>query len=358
MRGSGNVSGWLVASALSWLLTGCQPGDRPSGADASNPGAGVVVAEVSGRAITQADLDAWLRDALWQAQLADKTPGELYELRADGLEEMLEERLLEIEAERASTTREELLARNAEPAPVEEVALKFFYNQNQARLGGAPFEEIAPQIRAYLEQANRAEAARAYIASLRESAGVAIKLEPPRVEVAVTGPSLGPQDAPVTIVEFSDYQCPFCRRAEPTVKQVLARYGDQVRLVFRHYPLEFHDRAGPAAEAAACADAQGRFWEYHDLLFSGGGEVGDEDLERLAGESGLDLALFKTCMAERRYRQTVETDLREGNEAGVDGTPAFFINGIPLTGAQAFEKFVRLIDGELARIRSAGGSGS
>ncbi len=357
MRAS-KASGWLVAGVLSWLVSGCQPPDRPSGADASAAGADIVVAEVSGRAITQAELDAWLRDAMWQAQIADKSPAELYELRADGLEQMIEEQLVEIESEREGTTRKELLARNVEPAPVDDIALRYFYDQNQARLGGASFEEIAPQVRSYLEEANRAEAARAYVAALRERAQISIELEPPRVEVAVTGPSRGPQDAPVTIVEFSDYQCPFCKRAEPTVKQVLARYGDQVRLVYRHYPLDFHDRAGPAAEAAACADAQGRFWEYHERLYSDAGALADEDLERVAGESGLDLALFKTCTAEHRYRGAVETDLREGSAAGVDGTPAFFINGLPLTGAQPHEKLVRLIDGELARIRSAAESGS
>jgi protein-disulfide isomerase len=188
------------------------------------------------------------------------------------------------------------------------------------------------------------------MAKLRENAEVTIDLEPPRIMVATTGPSRGSKDAPITIVEFSDYQCPFCGRAEPVMEDVLSRYPGQVRLVFRHLPLGFHKNARPAAEASVCAENQGRFWEYHALLFQNQKALGAEALEKYAVDAGLDVEDFKTCLTDEPTRARVEEDLREAREAGASGTPAFFVNGIPLSGALPAEAFVKIIDEELARL--------
>ena len=160
-----------------------------------------------------------------------------------------------------------------------------------------------------------------------------------------------PLAAAVEIIEFSDFECPFCLRAHPTVQKVMAEYGERVRLVYRHYPLPNHPNAVPAAEASACANEQGKFWPYHDRLFASPGRLSAADLKQHAVELGLDAAQFNACVDERKYRADVQADMQAGQRAGVSGTPAFFINGRPLTGAQPYEAFARIIDEELARRR-------
>jgi protein-disulfide isomerase len=170
------------------------------------------------------------------------------------------------------------------------------------------------------------------------------------VEVAADGrPARGPENAPVTIIEFSDFECPYCLRAHPTVQQVLSTYGDRVRFVYRHYPLPNHPNARPAAEASACAHEQGKFWPYHDRLFSSAGKLSAADLKQHAVELGLDAAQFNACVDGRKYRADVDADMQVAEKAGVSGTPAFFINGRVLGGAQPFEAFQRVIEDELKR---------
>jgi protein-disulfide isomerase len=178
-----------------------------------------------------------------------------------------------------------------------------------------------------------------------------VLLDPPRQEVAVAAndPVKGPANAPITIIEFSDYQCPFCRRAEPTVQQVLAEYEGKVRFVFRHFPLDrIHPQARGASEAAACAAEQGKFWEYHAELFAEGVQLDRAGLDAAAAKTGLDAAAFKDCVDTRKTQALVEADLKAGEAAGVSGTPAFFINGIPLRGALPLDDFKKVIDEELA----------
>src|SRR6185436_19515892 len=126
------------------------------------------------------------------------------------------------------------------------------------------------------------------------------------------------------LIEFSDFQCLFCQRANPTVEQVLKTYGDRIHFVYRHYPLPNHPNARPAAEAAACADDQGRFWEYHDRLFANTSRLTDTDLKEHATAAGLDAARFNACVDGHRTKNQVDQDLKEANDAGVSGTPAFF----------------------------------
>jgi protein-disulfide isomerase len=174
--------------------------------------------------------------------------------------------------------------------------------------------------------------------------------------VAAEGPSLGPAGAPVTIVEFSDFQCPYCARAGGIAKEIQQRYPSQVHFVYRHLPLErIHPNARGAAEASACADAQGRFWDFHDKLFANQRALGAEDLQRYAKELGLDAAAFNQCVKERKFQAQVDRDLADAaaaaegaGKAGL-GTPSFFVNGILISGAKPPEEFYRLIDAELAR---------
>lgn len=160
-------------------------------------------------------------------------------------------------------------------------------------------------------------------------------------------PQKGPANAKVTIIEFSDFQCPFCARAQPTLEQIFQTYGSKVRLVYRDFPLSFHQNAQKAAEAAECADEQGKFWEYHDILFANQNALDTESLKKYAAELKLDSQKFNSCLDSGKYGQEVKKDFSDGQSAGVQGTPAFFINGRLVSGAQPFENFKAIIDEEL-----------
>jgi protein-disulfide isomerase len=189
-----------------------------------------------------------------------------------------------------------------------------------------------------------------FIDTLKAKTPVTITLEAPRLEVAAAGrPAKGPADAPIEMIEFSDFQCPFCQRANPTVQQVLSTYGDRIHFVYRHYPLPNHPNARPAAEAAACADEQGKFWPYHDQLFANPNKLATADLKQHAVELGLDSARFNTCVDTHQAAAVVDADIKEADRTGMSGTPAFFINGRSLDGAQPFDAFKRIIDEELQR---------
>jgi protein-disulfide isomerase len=209
---------------------------------------------------------------------------------------------------------------------------------------------VREPIRNFLAQ-QRAQAARqAFLDSLKAKVPVRMTLEPPREKVSDAGrPSRGPAQATVEVIEFSDFQCPYCLRAHPIVAQVLQTYGDRIRFVYRNFPLPNHPDARPAAEAGDCAAEQGKFWPYYDRLFDHQDQLSVPDLKQHAAVLGLDAARFTACVDSRKYKNEVDADIAAGNDVGVTGTPAFFINGRPLDGAQPFEAFKAIIDEELAR---------
>ncbi len=173
---------------------------------------------------------------------------------------------------------------------------------------------------------------------------------PSQVRNVATGDGYarGAKDYTVTIVEFSDYQCPFCSRVEPTIKQVMDQYGDKVRFVWRNEPLPFHPNAMPAAEAAMAAGAQGKFWEMHDLLFTNQRELSPANYEKWAQQLGLDMAKFKADLASHKYQAKIKADSDYAQQVGANGTPNFFIDGINIVGAQPFDKFKEILDKQVA----------
>jgi len=190
-----------------------------------------------------------------------------------------------------------------------------------------------------------------FLSGLRAKADVRILMEPPRLRLAVgDDPTRGPADAPVTIVEFSDFQCPYCSRATATLKKLETAYPGKIRLVYRDFPLvQIHPNAARAAEAAACANEQGKFWPMHDVMFEHQDKLGEADLKQSAASLGLDAAKFDQCLESGRYTGQWKKDTAEGEQYGVSSTPAFFINGRLVVGAQPFESFARIVDEELAR---------
>ena len=161
-------------------------------------------------------------------------------------------------------------------------------------------------------------------------------------------PVLGPKGAPVTIVEWSDFQCPFCGRVEPTLQQLRDEYKGKIRFAWKNQPLSFHPNAMPAAEAAMAAHEQGRFWEFHDALFKKQGQLSPALYNEVARQLGLDMDRFHASIEGRKNTAQIEADMAAGNAVGAQGTPTFFINGKKLVGAQPIDAFKQMIDAELA----------
>jgi protein-disulfide isomerase len=264
------------------------------------------------------------------------------------LNKLVDEHVLALEADARRTSPEALLeAQRA--APVTEAQVRSFYDQKSAQINQS-YAAAAPKIREFLAQSASEEPRRRFLDSLRAKYHAAILLEPRREAVTATGPVRGPDTAPVTIVEFSDFQCPFCGRFEPVLERVIAGYPGQVRLIYRNFPLaELHPQAQKAAEAAMCADAQGKFWEMHDLMFAEQKSLGSEDLEDKAQRLGLDAEKFAQCLDSGQMRSAVEVDVEDGEALGIQGTPAHFINGRFLSGAVEEGELTAIIDDELRR---------
>ncbi len=174
-----------------------------------------------------------------------------------------------------------------------------------------------------------------------------------RVGLGLPGHRLGPDDALVTIVGFSDFQCPYCQRQVATLDHVRKKYGDQVRIVYRHYPLSFHKDAQLAAEAAVAAAEQGKFWPFHDLVWKNFGRLSRADLEEFAKEAGLDLAKFRAALDERRYRDAVVAETAAAGAIGVTATPTMFINGQPVIGSRSPADLDRVVDAHITIAKSA-----
>lgn len=279
---------------------------------------------------------------------------QVYKLRQQKLDQMIDDRLLAREAKRRNVPLEALIdaevTSKAAAVTPDEIHRVYDLNKNQLQ---KPESEVEGQLRSAIHDQHVMNRRHEFARSLRANARVNVYLEPPdpfRAAVGVDGPSRGPANAPVTIVEFEDFQCPFCKKAQETVQQLLIRYKDTVRLVHRDFPLQpLHPAAWKAHEAGRCAEQQGKFWEYHDLLYKNPPAAGPEQLTAYASQLGMDSGDFKKCLDSGKFKAVVQRDEDEGDRLGVQGTPAFFINGRPLSGAQPESEFSRIIEEELNR---------
>lgn len=169
---------------------------------------------------------------------------------------------------------------------------------------------------------------------------------PTKVDIAAkdTDYIRGDKNAPVTMIEYSDFQCPFCKRVQPTIDKLLTDYKGKVKLIYRHFPLSFHQYAQKSAEASECAGEQGKFWEMHDKIFENQDRLDVDSLKSYAKELGLNTSNFNKCLDDGKYAQKVKDDMTEGTKYGVKGTPATFINGQMISGAQPYDSFKSVID--------------
>jgi len=332
----------LAVVTLTGLLT-----SRPGMAVAADLPA--VVATVQGQPIAAEELTNALRGELMRLEI------QRYQVLKDKLDELVAERMLSLEAARRGVSVQQLVQDeiDAKVPAVTPERVQEFYETNKSRIR-QPLEQVAERIAAYLTQQEQAQRRREVLQELRTRYPVTVALRVPRVEVSTaSNPSLGPDHAPVTIIEFSDFQCPYCRQVQPTLKRLMAEYEGKVRLVFRDFPLRnIHPQAQKAAEAAQCAAEQHKFWPYHDRLFATT-SLQLDDLKKYAQELGLNLEQFTTCMETGKHAAGVDEDMRDGQNAGVNATPTFFVNGYPLSGAASYERFKEVVDAALEQVHSA-----
>jgi len=310
-----------------------------------------VVATVGNVSITLADVDQKAMQQPANTFGTTKLVLAIYEARRSAIDDIVGEKLIDMEAKARGVATQALIAQEitSKVQAVTDADVSAWYDANKSRVQGASLDEVRVPIRNLLTQQRSAVAYEKFVDQLKVKTPFRMMLEPPRMKVLTAGsPSQGPTDAPIELIEFSDFQCPYCYRANPTVKQVLTTYGNKIRFVYRNYPLPSHPNARPAAEAAQCANEQGKFWPYHDRLFADQSKLNDDDLKASAAALGMDAAKFNACFDSHKYKTLVEADMQAGNDAGVNGTPAFFINGRMLSGAQPYEEFKRVIDEELA----------
>jgi protein-disulfide isomerase len=310
---------------------------------------GDVITETQVRKDSAEELEMLELQQLKAKAVAARTEQEILEKHLNAL---IEEKLLEAESAKRGVTKSELLASEVQSKVKEPTAeeIDSIYKINEERIK-QPKEAVEPQIRNALRRRETLSLRKDLFQRLEKDHRVTRIVTPLRFKVDVAGrPFLGPATAPVTMVVFSDFECPYCQEFSSTIKEVKAQYGDKMRLVFRQFPLTaIHPNAQKAAEASLCAASQNKFWEMHDLLFHDQSSLSIENLKSKAKELGLDVAAFNACLDGNRSAALVHQDLVAAYSAGVEGTPSTFVNGRFINGNASIEDLVPIIDDELAR---------
>ena len=302
------------------------------------------VATIGSTPISQDELDRAVGAKLTRI-LTDE-----YNVKRSVLDDLIARKLIDSEAAKRHLATEELLKLEVDSkiVPPDKAEIEPVYEGVADRYPGMTKEQALNDIAESMRRSRVATRYAEFVRELKRANGVQVYIQPPRADVKAEGPSLGNASAPVTIVEFSDFECPFCGHAVETLKKVESAYGDKVRVVFRDYPLAMHRTAKRAAEASHCAEDQGKFWEMHDKLFSKGGPIQDADIYRYAQQIKLDHDQFDQCLTSDKYKDSWKTSQEEGTRVGVMSTPTFFINGRLIVGAGNYEAFARVIDEELS----------
>jgi protein-disulfide isomerase len=318
------------------------------------PSPDTVVAEVAGRKITLKELDAkWQElDPAEQARAMQL----LYQNRRNVLDQLVGDILIENAAKAAGVSAEQYLEQDSAKRvkPPTDADIQQFFEENKDRAPGRTLEQLKGPIGDFLAS-QRKQQARAQLVDelMKKGAAVKVSLDPPRrdVELAAHDPVRGPASAPITIIEFSDYQCPYCSRVTPTLDKLRAAYPDKIRFVFKDFPLPNHAQAPKAAEAAHCASDQKKYWEMHDRLFANQQALDVPALKQHATTLGLDQAAFAQCLDSGKFTDAVKADMELGAKLGISSTPTLYVNGRPVIGAQPYEYFVNVVEEELARAK-------
>jgi len=310
-----------------------------NGADAT--GGDSVLVEIDGTKLTQADLESRRPGSLFQAR------NTFYTAEQKAVQALVDDYLLERQARKEGLTVDKLLEAHVNAViakdPSDE-ALRVYYDGVDTT---EPYEAVRGKILDTIRERRLSKAKEAYLASLRSQANINVTLAPPRAQIALKDtPVRGDPNAPVMLVEYADYECPYCQQIQPALAKLEADFKGKIAFAFKDAPLPMHANAQKAAESAHCAAEQGRYWEYHDLLFA----KSDLQLPRLkeyAQSLKMDGAAFAKCLDSGAHDPLVKSQLAEAQALGVPGTPAFFINGRFITGAVSYDSLRQVIEEEL-----------
>jgi protein-disulfide isomerase len=314
--------------------------------EAPKPG---IVAKINGEEITEDQLIG--DDKLDFFDLKKRE----YDLKMERLNKLMVDKLVGAEAKAAGMSTEDFLNKKVVGGEIkisDKDYKKFVADKH------IPESQINPQIKeritSYLQSLKKQELVQEHVAKLTKGQPVEAYFSKPKMEVKVevgNAPFMGKQGAPITIVEFSDFQCPFCSRGADVVHQLKAKYGNKMQLAFKQFPLPMHKDARPAAEAALCVNEQGsdKFWKFHDVAFKNQDKLDPASLEKFAKESGANVDKYKECVGAKKYSDAVQKDMEYGEKIGVKSTPTFFVNGQLVSGAVPIEQFSEIIDDELSK---------
>jgi predicted DsbA family dithiol-disulfide isomerase len=324
----------IALGMLGWLRVA-------AGATVASGDGSDVVAEVGGHKFTRAELEQKKAGKLLQAR------NQFYLAEREALNQFIDEQLLEEKAQAEHLSVEQLLQRDVVSRitdPTED-QLKVYYEGVDTE---EPFASVRDKILAHIHDTRVSKARAEYLKELHNQFSVLIMLSPPSAQVSLDGAQIrGPQNAPVTVVEFADYECPYCQQIHGDLKKLQQQFEGKMAFAFKDCPLPMHRHAVKAAEAARCAGDQGAFWEYHDLLFEKGGKLELSQLKDYARTLKLDGARFDKCLDAGEEAAAVQKGLHDAKELGITGTPSFFINGHFVSGTVKYEDLRDMVGREL-----------
>ena len=311
-------------------------------------GTPAVVATVKGQKITKSELEKGIESDLFEARM------KVYNIQREKLKGLILEKLMEADPKKKGLNNDQYLEKyilKGKGSPTEAEIQAFIKERN---IPAAQVNDYTKErIRKFLGHQKKKEMIDLWLEKGQKEGLISVLLPKPqrpvfKLEVGKS-PFQGRKDAKVTLVEFSDFQCPFCAKGAALLKKIKEKYGDKVKVVFKNFPLPFHKHAQLAAEASLCANeqSQGLFWKLHDHMFENQNLLKKKDLVDSAVKLGLKKAPFQKCLEAKRYTNQVKADMEEGRSVGVRSTPTFFVNGKMITGAQPIKVFTELIDEDL-----------
>lgn len=308
-----------------------------------------IAASIAGDKVMVKDLEAGIESDLYDAEI------KVYEIKMGKLQSMLLERFMNADPNKKGLSNDEYLNKYiAKDIKVSENDIANFVKEKQI-----PQEQVNPEIKErikqYIEMEAKKNAVDKWLAEKTKKSPVEVYLQKPQRPVfdvqIKNAPQKGNENAKITVVEYSDFQCPFCSRAAKIITELEKKYGNKLKVVFKNYPLPFHNQAKIAAEAAQCANEQGvkYFWKLHDAMFADQTKLDRDNLFATAKKIGLKEDAFKVCLDSGKLRSVIESDIAEGQKLGIKSTPTFFINGKIINGAQPIEVFTEVIDEDLSK---------
>jgi len=305
-----------------------------------------VIAKVNGQDLTLADLEQKEIGRLLQPRY------QYYEAQRKALDELIDQQLLEQEAKRQHLKVDELLKREVDSKVTDPTddQLRVYYEGLESN---EPYESVRGKILDHIRESRQKRTRAEYLTNLRSQAKIIVSLAPPQAPIDLRDASIrGDVGAPVVLVEFADYQCPYCQKIHPDLTKLQQEFGSKLAFAFKDFPLPMHANAQKAAEAARCAGAQGKFWEFHDLLFTDK-RFEPAQLKEQARKLSLDGTRFDQCLDSSEQAEAVRRDAAEGRKLGLTGTPSFFVNGHFFSGALCYATLRDLVQQQLARSPSA-----